>query len=141
MALSRTEREQFLAEPHTGFLAVNSEPGRAPLTVPLWYGYEPGGDVWIITGADSRKAKLIADAGRFSLVVQRSAPTERYVSVEGPATEPVPATEQEIRLMAFRYLPSASAEDYLAFAEDFPDTQVLIRMPPEHWLSADMGSF
>lgn len=69
MALSRTEREQFLAEPHVAALAVNAgEKGdRAPLAVPIWYQYVPGGDIWIMTGRDSRKADLIRAAGRFTL--------------------------------------------------------------------------
>ncbi|MCZ9342993.1 pyridoxamine 5'-phosphate oxidase family protein, partial [Streptomyces sp. TRM76130] len=37
MALSRAEREQFLAEPHIAALAVDAGAGRAPLTVPIWY--------------------------------------------------------------------------------------------------------
>ncbi len=44
MALTREEREQFLAEPHIAALAVDAGAGRAPLTVPIWYQYEPGGD-------------------------------------------------------------------------------------------------
>lgn len=36
MALSREEREKFLAEPHIAALAVDAGEGRAPLTVPIW---------------------------------------------------------------------------------------------------------
>lgn len=85
MALNTEEREQFLAEPHIAALAVDSgAEDRAPLAVPIWYQYAPGGDIWIMTGADSRKDKLITSAGRFSLLVERVTPTVRYVSVEGP---------------------------------------------------------
>ncbi|MFC7940793.1 pyridoxamine 5'-phosphate oxidase family protein, partial [Streptomyces sp. NPDC057387] len=42
-------------------MAVNAtEEGRAPLAVPIWYAYEPGGDLWIMTGRDSRKGVAIA---------------------------------------------------------------------------------
>ena len=34
--MTRTEREAFLAETRVGMLSVN-EPGRGPLTVPVWY--------------------------------------------------------------------------------------------------------
>jgi nitroimidazol reductase NimA-like FMN-containing flavoprotein (pyridoxamine 5'-phosphate oxidase superfamily) len=47
MALSREEREQFLAEPHIGALSVVERPDRAPLTVPIWYQYNPGGELWV----------------------------------------------------------------------------------------------
>src|SRR5579859_7998268 len=88
--LSAHDREQFLAEPHIAALSVSEGPGRGPLTVPIWYQYEPGGEAWILTEATSRKARLIAAAGRFTLMVDRVTPTTRYVSVEGPVTRTIP---------------------------------------------------
>ena len=66
LSMSRLEREQFLAGVHVGVMWVD-EPGRAPLTVPVWYSYRLGTQVSIITGASSRKARRVAEAGRFSL--------------------------------------------------------------------------
>jgi hypothetical protein len=86
MALSVEEREQFLAEPHIGALSVIERPDRAPLTVPIWYQYTSGGELWVLTAPDARKTRAIDVAGRFSLMVQRTEPTVRYVSVEGPVT-------------------------------------------------------
>ena len=40
-AMTRQEREAFLAEVHVGILSVADE-GRGPLTVPIWYAYDPG---------------------------------------------------------------------------------------------------
>src|SRR5258705_13171517 len=80
MALSIEEREQFLAEPHIGALSVVERPDRAPLTVPIWYQYSPGGELWVLTAPGARKTRAIDAAGRFSLMVQRTAPTIRYVS-------------------------------------------------------------
>jgi hypothetical protein len=51
--------------------------------VPIWYSYEPGGEVRIITGRTSRKGKLLERAGRFSLCVQTKTPPYKYASVEG----------------------------------------------------------
>jgi hypothetical protein len=42
--LSVRDRELFLAEPHIAALSVSAGPGRGPLTVPIWYQYEPGGE-------------------------------------------------------------------------------------------------
>jgi nitroimidazol reductase NimA-like FMN-containing flavoprotein (pyridoxamine 5'-phosphate oxidase superfamily) len=70
MALSSAERERFLAEPHIGALSVVEE-DRAPLIVPIWYSYAPGGELWVHTDPTSRKARAIHSAGRFSLMVQR----------------------------------------------------------------------
>ncbi|WP_031036947.1 pyridoxamine 5'-phosphate oxidase family protein [Streptomyces sp. NRRL F-5650] len=140
MALTREERETFLAEPHIAALAVDAGAGRAPLTVPIWYQYEPGGTVWVLTGRDSRKNRLISRAGRFSLMVDRLEPTIRYVSVEGPVVETATGTEEHLREMSARYLPAEKVEGYVAFASAEHGEQVLLRMRPEHWVSSDLGS-
>ncbi|MFE2050040.1 pyridoxamine 5'-phosphate oxidase family protein [Streptomyces sp. NPDC059459] len=140
MALTREEREKFLAEPHVAALAVDAEAGRAPLSVPIWYQYAPGGDVWIMTGLDSRKNQLIKAAGRFSLMVDRLEPTIRYVSVEGPVVETVTATEEHLREITARYLPAEKVDGYVAFATANHGEQVVVRMRPERWVSSDLGS-
>ncbi|WNI26548.1 pyridoxamine 5'-phosphate oxidase family protein [Streptomyces sp. ITFR-16] len=140
MALSREEREQFLAEPHVAALAVDAvEEGRAPLTVPIWYVYEPGGDLWIMTGRDSRKGRAIAAAGRFSMMVDRVTPTVRYVSVEGPVVSTRAATREELVEISARYLPAEKVDAYVDFAWKEHGEQVVVHLRPEHWLSADLG--
>lgn len=140
MALTREEREQFLTEPRIAALAVAAEDGRAPLTVPIWYQYAPGGDVWIMTGRDSRKNRLIDAAGRFSLMVERVEPTIRYVSVEGPVVDTSPATIELLREISARYLPADKVEGYVDFAWKNHGEQVVVRMRPERWVSSDLGS-
>ncbi|MFH8403431.1 pyridoxamine 5'-phosphate oxidase family protein [Streptomyces sp. NPDC018019] len=140
MPLTTEERERFLAEPHIGALSVASdEADRAPLTVPIWYAYEPGGDLWITTERDSRKARLIAAAGRFSLMVDRVEPTVRYVSVEGEVVSAEPTTDEEVRAMVERYLAPEAAAAYLKDVQPAFGPAVTIRMRPRRWLSADMG--
>ncbi|MGY3202386.1 pyridoxamine 5'-phosphate oxidase family protein [Streptomyces sp. TE5632] len=140
MALTREEREQFLAEPRVAALAVDAGAGRAPLTVPIWYQYAPGGDVWVMTGLDSRKNRLIGTAGRFSLMVDRVEPTVRYVSVEGPVVETTPATLEQLREISARYLPAEKVEGYVSAAWKDHGEQVVLRMRPERWVSSDLGS-
>ena len=41
LAMTRQEREGFLASVHVGIISI-AEDGRGPLTVPIWYAYEPG---------------------------------------------------------------------------------------------------
>ncbi|MCL8016293.1 pyridoxamine 5'-phosphate oxidase family protein [Streptomyces sp. AS02] len=139
MALTREEREQFLTEPHIAALAVDAGAGRAPLTVPIWYQYEPGGDAWIMTGLDSRKSRLIQAAGRFSLLVDRTEPTMRYVSVEGPVVGTTPATLEELREISARYLPAEKVEAYVDFSWKNHGEQVVFRLRPERWVSSDLG--
>lgn len=139
MALNREEREQFLAEPHIAALAVDAGPGRAPLTVPIWYQYEPGGDIWIMTGLDSRKNELIGAAGRFSLMVDRLEPTIRYVSVEGPVVDTAPATLDQLREISARYLPADKVDGYVDFSWKNHGEMLVLRMRPERWVSSDLG--
>jgi hypothetical protein len=136
--LSERERELFLAEPHIAALSVSGGPGRGPLTIPMWYQYQPGGEAWILTEAASLKARLIQDAGRFTLMVERTAPSIRYVSVEGPVTRTVPETDELVREITERYLPPEKVPGYLAFAKTFSE-QVAIYLRPERWLSSDLG--
>lgn len=139
MALSRAEREEFLAQPRIGALGVAAGADRAPLLVPIWYAYEPGGEVWVVTPTDSRKARLIAEAGRFSMLSERSEPTVRYVSVEGPVGEQRVATDEEHERMVRRFLPEEAVAGYLKFAESLGEVQY-ISMRPQRWLSQDLGT-
>ncbi|MFC8830557.1 pyridoxamine 5'-phosphate oxidase family protein [Streptomyces sp. NPDC057137] len=142
MALNVEERQQFLAEPHVAAIAIDSgSADRAPLVVPVWYQYAPGGDIWILTGADSRKDKLIKAAGRFTLLVERTAPTVRYVSVEGPVTERIPGTRDHMVELASRYLPAEKVDGYVAMASGDHGEQVVFRMRPQRWVSSDLGAF
>ncbi|MFD8543201.1 pyridoxamine 5'-phosphate oxidase family protein [Streptomyces sp. NPDC059649] len=141
MTLSIRERESFLAEPHIGALSVVERPDRAPLTIPIWYQYTPGGELWVRTGPDSRKALAIRAAGRFSLMVQRTEPTVRYVSVEGPVTRTEPDSRERSWEMAARYLPEDKVAAFVEYDQTQLGAHVVISMRPEHWVSADLGSF
>ncbi|EMF00449.1 pyridoxamine 5'-phosphate oxidase family protein [Streptomyces mobaraensis NBRC 13819 = DSM 40847] len=141
MTLTTRERELFLAEPHIGALSVAERPDRAPLTVPIWYQYSPGGELWVRTGPDSRKARAIRAAGRFALMAQRTDPTVRYVSVEGPVTRIEEDSPERSREMAARYLPADKVDGFVEYDRTRLGGHVLIFMRPEHWISADLGGF
>lgn len=138
-SLSVRERQSFLAEPHIAALAVADGVGRGPLTLPIWYQYTPGGEAWVLTEAASRKVRLIEAAGRFSLMVERVMPTNRYVSVEGPVARIVPGTDELLREIAERYLPLEKANGYVDFANRELGEQVAVYLRPERWLTGDMG--
>jgi hypothetical protein len=141
MALSKDEREQFLAEPHIAALSVSAGDNRGPLTVPIWYQYSPGGEPWVLTGTGSRKAQLIEAAGFFSLMVERLEPTARYVAVDGAVSRIEPGTDAQMEELARRYLDDAAVEGYLEFAKANLGDHVAIYLKPQHWVSSDMGSF
>lgn len=141
MALSTADREQFLAQPHIAALSVHAGADRGPLTVPIWYQYSPGGEPWILTGTDSRKARLIQAAGFFSLMVEQLEPSVRYVAVDGAVSRIEPGTDAQMEELAYRYLDDAAARRYLEFATANFGDHVAIFLRPQHWLSSDMGSF
>jgi nitroimidazol reductase NimA-like FMN-containing flavoprotein (pyridoxamine 5'-phosphate oxidase superfamily) len=137
LAMTNPEREAFLAELHVGIISI-AEDGRGPLTVPIWYGYEPGGELRVVTGKASRKGRLLDRAGRFSLCVQTEIPPYRYVSVEGPIIAIEAAdVERDVRPLARRYLGREGGDAYIASTRDEHVDNVLVRMRPERWLTVD----
>jgi nitroimidazol reductase NimA-like FMN-containing flavoprotein (pyridoxamine 5'-phosphate oxidase superfamily) len=141
MSLTMTpqEREDFLSAVHVGIIAI-SDGGRGPLAVPVWYTYEPGGELQLITGRGSRKGRLLAKAGRFSLCVQSEQPPYKYVSVEGPIVSTTPSDhERDRRPMARRYLGVTNGDRYIEETRTDPAyaDNVVIRMRPERWRTAD----
>ncbi len=136
--MTKTERETFLADLHVGVISI-AEKDRGPLTAPIWYDYEPGGELWILTGRDSRKGRLLLDVGRFSLVAQTETPPYKYVSVEGPITSiDKPDLERDERPMAHRYLGQEFGDGYIeATRGDGDADNILVKMRPERWLTID----
>jgi hypothetical protein len=108
LKMDKAEREAFLAELHVGIISIE-EPGRGPLTVPIWYGYEPGGDLWIVTERDSRKGRLPSDV------------------------------ERDVRPLAHRYLGAEFGDRYIESTGGADDrgNNVLVKMRPERWLTTD----
>jgi nitroimidazol reductase NimA-like FMN-containing flavoprotein (pyridoxamine 5'-phosphate oxidase superfamily) len=134
-AMGVAQREEFLAAVHVGALSVARSDG-PPLTVPVWYQYEPGGEVRVQTGPESLKFRLVDAAREFSLLVQTETPPYRYVSVAGPVVAIEDETSQEDReAMARRYFDGEALAGYLKSIEGSPI--VTLRMSPERWNSTD----
>ena len=133
------EREAFLGGLHVAVLSVD-DPGRGPLTIPVWYSYAPGGTVSVVTGGQSVKAQLLRAAGRFSLCVQSESMPYHYVSVEGPITALDEAvSDEERRALAQRYLGAEGGDLYVASTADQAADSVAFRMAPERWRTSDYG--
>ena len=133
--MTKAEREAFLADLHVGVLSVN-ETDRGPLTVPIWYGYEPGGEIVLLTGPDSRKGRLLAVGTRVSLCAQSEAPPYAYVTAEGPVVAIEPShNDTDVRPMAIRYLGPELGAQYADSAAE--GAGVRVRIQPEHWLTVD----
>ncbi|MBA2283197.1 MAG: pyridoxamine 5'-phosphate oxidase family protein [Acidimicrobiia bacterium] len=136
LAMSDEERQAFLAGVHVGVISIERRDG-PPLTVPIWYAYEPGGLVSVITGADSVKGKLLTAARRFSLCAQTEEPPfYKYVSVEGPIVDVAPAdVEADQRPMAHRYFGAELGDLYVASSNDHESLKFSMR--PGRWWTVD----
>lgn len=132
--MTQDEKEAYLSEVRIGVLAIN-DAGSGPLTAPLWYDYRPGGEIFMILAADSRKGKLLAVGQRVSLVVQSEALPYSYVSVEGPVTSVSPVTFDELLSMAYRYLGEKQGRQYAQAAGI--EKEIGVRVRPERWLAVD----
>jgi hypothetical protein len=139
VAMSAAEREEFLAGVRVGVLSAAMGAAGRTLAVPVWYSYQPGGLLTVLTGRRSRKAVAIRAAGRFGLCVQDGTPPYRYVSVEGPVVSEEELDPAERLAMARRYLGAAGGDRYIADNPDPGGKNVAFRMRPDHWLSQDQG--
>src|SRR5262245_30295017 len=135
--MTQQEREAFLADLHIAIISIPEE-RRGPLTVPIWYSYEPGRELRVVTARTSRKAQLLRQAGRFSICVQAETPPYKYVSVEGPVVAIEPADlERDRRPLAHRYFGAERGDRYIEKTRGESVGSVVVRMLPERWLTVD----
>jgi PPOX class probable F420-dependent enzyme len=139
VVMSVAMREEFLADVRVGVLSAAPGPAGRTLAVPVWYSYQPGGLLTVLTGRRSRKAAAIRAAGRFSLCVQDASPPYRYVNVEGPVVAEEELDPAERLAMARRYLGAAGGDHYVAANPDPERKNVAFRMRPERWFSQDQS--
>ena len=134
--MSREEREMFLEDVHVGVLSIPRKEGSAPLTVPVWYDYSPGGEVWLITGQHSLKGKLLEVGTPVALVVQTEVTPYKYVSVEGSVrTIETTSNESDLKSMAIRYL---GEQKGIAYAEGSNEVaSIRVSIQPERWTTVD----
>lgn len=95
-------------------LSVAATDGRPPASVPIRYGYSPGGNIRINTVASRRKARLIEQAG----------------------AEPSPDDVRET--IAVRYLGEEGGREYIRRMDR--DQTVLFTIRPDRWLTADFSA-
>ena len=138
MSMTKKEREEFLAGLHVGVISIPEE-GRGPLTCPIWYAYEPGGDIVVVTNKTSRKAAALRRAERVSFVAQTEAIPYKYVSVEGAVASLEDAdVERDLRPIAHRYLGPEAGDSYLeATRDERAEGSIVVRIRPQRWLTVD----
>ena len=128
--LTAPERREFLADVHVAVLSVASDSDRRPLTVPVWYGYQPSGNLSFFTstqGRRARKTRLIQKAGVLSLCVQHEEFPYKYVTVEGTVVQAdQPPSADQILAVVRRYLPEEQAQGFVNSELGRPDTQLVL---------------
>jgi nitroimidazol reductase NimA-like FMN-containing flavoprotein (pyridoxamine 5'-phosphate oxidase superfamily) len=141
--LTEQEREAFLAERHVAVLSLPSDNERPPLAFPVWYGYQPGGEITYYTHRSepkSRKLRLLHESSVVSLCVQREELPYKYVTVEGTvnAENESPTAEQMLAIVR-RYLPEDDARAFLDSEMESEATLVLFTIRPDRWAGLDFG--
>lgn len=139
MTMSKAEREAFVAEVRVGVLAVSGTDGAAPSVTPIWYTYEPGGDIVMETSGASPKTAMLRAAGVASLCVQTETPPYQYVVVEGPVAITDALDESWRRGLARRYLGDELGDMYADATKDQAAGAVTIRLTPTRWHTADFA--
>lgn len=135
--MKKPDREAFLADVHVGVITVARD-GEAPLAAPVWYSYEPGGDVVFVFESASEKIKLIEATGQASLCVQTEAMPYKYVTVEGSAV--VGGTDNDVeRSLAYRYLGPEIGDIYLG--ANAGSVSRVVRLTPIRWRTVDYAPF
>lgn len=140
LRMTRPEREAFLMDLHVGVISIE-QADAPPLSVPIWYDYDPNVGIWILTSKNSPKGRALAAAGRYTLVAQdETPPVYRYVSVEGRITETRPADrERDSRPMARRYFGTKLGDQYTDRGSE--EASLVYVMRPERWRTVDYRKF
>ena len=142
--LTEHEREAFLADRHVATLSVASDSDRPPLTVPIWYHYQPGGSLTFFTGSHgqkARKSRLIQKAGVLSMSVQHEEPPYKFVTVEGTVVrEDRPPSAEQLLAIVGRYLPEEMAQEFVQEEIGRADSElVLYTVRPDRWITFDFS--
>ncbi len=137
--MTREEREAFLAGLHVGVLTVD-EPERGPLSVPVWYLYEPGGDVVLVTRPEARKARLLIAGTRVSFLVQSEEMPPKYVTIQGRVASATPAdVDGDVKPVVRKYLGAEVGDGYVDATRPNGTNEIVVRIRPVRWYSRDFG--
>ena len=141
LAMSKDQREAFLADTRIGIVSI-AEEGRGPVTVPVWYQYEPGGTVRFVTGTGSKKARVLEHESRASFCVQTETPPYSYVSIEGTVEVGPCDFDRHIKEMALRYLGEEFGKSYLEMTHPGGELgdSILVTITPKRWWSVDYNN-
>ena len=137
LSMTKAEREAFLADVHVAVVSI-PESGAAPVTAPIWYRYQPGGQIEFITDRESRKGRQLNVGAPLALCTQVETPPYKYVTVEGIVTALDPVdVERDLVPISQRYLGPQQGAAYAKQLAAEMSASVLVRVRPERWRTVD----
>jgi PPOX class probable F420-dependent enzyme len=137
--MTREEREEFLAGIHVGVLSAD-QPGRGPLSVPVWYRYEAGGEIIVVTRPEARKARLLTAGARVAFCVQSEEMPPKYVTIQGRVASASPAdVTRDVKPIVRKYLGADVGDAYVDGTRPDGTNEIVVRIRPERWYSRDFG--
>jgi nitroimidazol reductase NimA-like FMN-containing flavoprotein (pyridoxamine 5'-phosphate oxidase superfamily) len=137
--MTRAEREAFLAGLHVGLVAVN-EAKQGPLVVPVWYTYEPGGEIVVVTRPQARKTGLLVPGARVAFCAQTEELPPKYVSVQGRVVSTEPAdVERDVKPVVRKYLGAEVGDAYVDGTRPNGTDEIVVRIRPMRWYSRDFA--
>jgi hypothetical protein len=153
--MSVSARERFLASNRNGVLSI-AEPDGGVVASPVWFLYEPGGDITLHLSDPSLKLTALQRASTATLTVQDegditgSGRPPRYVSVTGPVIEDrafdLEVDGEEIWQSIVKYLGAEIAQRYVDLGGegyltgDGPAMPRVVRIRPRRWFTRDYGN-
>jgi nitroimidazol reductase NimA-like FMN-containing flavoprotein (pyridoxamine 5'-phosphate oxidase superfamily) len=142
--MTEQEREDFLAEIRVAVVSVAATDGRPPLVAPVWYAYEPGGNLTFFTGTHGHKARkigLIERAGVLTMSIQHGEMPYKYVTVEGTVVQADrPPSVEQMLAVARRYLPEEHAQGFVEAELGHEQSElVLYTIRPDRWQTSDFS--
>ena len=137
--MTREEREAFMAGVHVGVLSTE-EPGRGPLSVPVWYLYEPGGEIVVVTRPEARKARLLTVGARVAFCAQSEDMPPKYVTIQGSVVSAAPAdVGRDVKPVVRKYLGAEVGDAYVDNTRPNGTNEIVVRIRPVRWYSRDFG--
>jgi PPOX class probable F420-dependent enzyme len=122
----RDTPETFLREANIAILSTVG-PGGGPHAAPIWFDYEDG-EIVMITGARSQKARNIERNPEVALTVDHRSPPYYAVMVQGTAELGPRPSDELRRCIAVRYLGEELGQRYTSMGTG--EGTVTIRLRP-----------
>lgn len=137
--MSRAECQEFLAGIHVGVVSV-SDGERGPLSVPVWYVYEPGGEITLVTRPEARKAPLLQPGAPVAFLVQSEEMPPKYVSIQATVGSATPADiARDLKPIVRKYLGAEVGDAYVDNTRPNGTNEIVVRLRPRRWFSRDFG--